>query len=222
MGSKKTLYIILLVALAIFVVSWAIGRPPWQALLFGIGFLLIAAIVSTRGLLIPGALFDRRLPGRPPAGKPPEATGKAEFLKRMESVLDELSVESGATTEDAQWITEYTRVMEGIGELAYEVHENVRSKDRAKQLRAFRGAVKQLPSLISEFKNIPEPIAPKRQETMERQAQGMDLYLEACSNFAEALETSDGELAGLAAEQINEALNLLDIMDKLATTRGWR
>ena len=57
---------------------------------------------------------------------------------------------------------------------------------------------------------------------MKRQAQGMDLYFLACSNFAEALETSDGELAGLAATQINEALNLLDIMDKFPATLGWR
>ena len=222
MGSKKILYLILIVALTIFLVSLAFGRPPWQAAVFSIVFLLLATVVSTRGLLIPERLFGRRLPRRPPAGKPPETTGKTEFLKRMESVLDELSTESGATNEDAQWITEYTRVMQGIGELAYEVHENVRSKDRARQLRAFRGAVKKLPSLISEFKNIPEPIAPKRQEAMKRQTQGLDLYLLACSNFAEASETSDGELAGLAAEQINEALNLLDIMGKLATTRGWR
>ena len=222
MRSKKTFYIVLIVALVIFVVSLAIGRPAWQAAVFSIGFLLIAAVVSSTGLVVPEALFGRRLPGRLPTEKPPEATGKAEFLKRMESVLDELSTESGATTEYAQWITEYTRVMEGIGELAYEVHENVRSKDRAKQLRAFRGAVKQLPSLISEFKNIPEPITPKRRETMKRQAQGMDLYFLACSNFADAFETSDGELAGQAAEQINEALHLLDLMDKSSTTRGWR
>ncbi len=118
-------------------------------------------------------------------------------------------------------MTEYTRVMKEVGELVYEVHESVRSKDRAKQLRAFRGAVRQLPYLISEFKNIPEPITPKRQKTMERQVQGIDLYLLACSNFAEALETSDGELAGLAAIQINEALHILDFKDKLSTARGW-
>ena len=222
MGSRKALYIILIVGLIIFILALIVGRPLWQAALFSIGFLLIAAIVSSTGLLIPEALFSRRFPRRHSSGKPTENTDKADFLMGMESVLDELSVESGATTEDAQWITEYTRVMQEIGELAYEVHENVRSKDREKQLRAFRGVVKQLPSLISEFKNIPEPITPKRQKTMKRQIQGMDLYLLACSNFAEALEISDGELAGLAAEQINEALHLLDIMDKFATTRGWR
>ncbi len=220
MGSRKTLNIILIVALAIFIISWAIGRPVWQAALFGIGFLLIAAIVSSTGLLIPEGLFGRRLPRRHSSGKPRENTDKAEFLRGMESVLDGLSVESGAATEDAQWIAEYTRVMKEVGELAYEVHENVRSKDRTKQLRAFRGAAKQLPSLISEFKNIPEPITSQGQETMKRQAQGMDLYLLACSNFAKASETSDGELAGLAAEQINEALQLLNLMDKSQLLRG--
>ncbi|GAH22080.1 unnamed protein product, partial [marine sediment metagenome] len=44
MGSKKILYIILIVGLAIFVISLAIGRPWWQALLFSIAFLLLAAI----------------------------------------------------------------------------------------------------------------------------------------------------------------------------------
>ena len=217
MGSKKVLYVILIVALAIFIISWAIGRPVWQALLFSIAFLLIAAMVSSTGLLIPAGLFGRRFPR-----KPPEATDKAEFLKRMDGALADLSAQSGVKTRDVQWMTEYTRVMKGVGELVYEVHESVRSKDRAKELRAFREAVKQLPYLISEFKDIPEPTSPKMQKTMERQAQGMDLYLMACSNFAQALETSDAELAGLAATQINEALHLLDLMDKSSTTLGWR
>ncbi len=225
MRSKKTLFIILIVALAIFIISWAIGRPVWQALLFSIGFLLIAAIVSTRGLLIPEGLFEMRLPRRPPFRKSPEdadKTGeaaKAKFLGGMESTLGDLS--NGATAEDAQWTTDYTRVMKGVGELAYEVHESVRSKDRAKQLRAFRKAVKQLPQFISEFELIPEPTTQKRQKTMRRQAQGMDLYLQGCSNFADALETSDGELAGEAAMQISKALDLLDLMAKSSATSRW-
>ena len=225
MRSKKTLFIILIIGLVIFIISLAIGRPLWQAAVFSIGFLLVAAIVSTSGLLIPeglfgGGLFGRRLPGRPPTGKPREATDKAAFLKRMDSTLADLSAQPGAKTEDILWMTESTRVMKGVGELVYEVHSSVLSKDRAKQLRAFREATKQLPYLISEFKNIPEPTTPKRQRTMERQARGMDLYLEACSDFAEALETSDGELAGQAAMQINEALDLLDLMDKSQLLRG--
>ncbi len=223
MGSRKTLYIILIVGLVIFIVSLVIGRPVWQAALFSIGFLLIAAIVSSTGLLIPEALFGRRLPGRPPAGKPTEATdkaGKAAFLERMDSDLAKFSAQPEATTDDIYWMTEYTRVMKEVGELVYEVHESVRSKDRVKQLRAFRGAVNQLPHLISEFENIPELITPERQSTMEDQEQGLDLYLAACFDFAEALETSDGDLAGQAAKQINEALNLLGIMDKSQLLRG--
>jgi len=225
MGSKKTLYIILIVGLAIFVISLAIGRPWWQASLFSIGFLLVAAIVTSRGLLIPEGLLDMRLPGRPPFRKFPEdadKTGeaaKAKFLGGMESTLADLS--KGATAEDAQWTTDYTRVMKGVGELAYEVHDSVRSKDRVKQLRAFRGAVKQLPYLISEFKNLPEPTALKRQKTMESQVQGMDLYLQGCSNFVQALEASDGDLAGEAAMQISKALDLLDLMAKSSATSRW-
>jgi len=222
MGSKKTLFIILIVALVIFIVSFVIVRVWWQAALFSIGFLLIAAIVTSSGLLIPEALFSRRLPGRPPPGKPSEdtdKTDKAAFFERMDSELAEFSAQPEATTEDIHWMTEYTRVMKEVGELVYEVHESVRSKDRVKQLRAFRGAVKQLPYLISEFKNIPEPITPKRRKAIEQQTQGLDLYLAACSNFAEALETSNGELAGEAAKQINDALNLLDILDKSQLVR---
>jgi len=222
MRLKKTLHIILIVGLIIFIIALVIGRPWWQAALFSIGFLLIAAIISSTGLVVPERLFGRGFPERHSSGKPTENTAKAKFLRGMESVLDELSLESGAATEDTQWITEYTQVVQKVGELAYEVHENVRSKDRTKQLRAFRGAVQQLPSLISEFNNVPEPITSKRRETMKRQAQGMNLYLLACSNFAEASETSDGNLAGQAAEQINEALKLLHLMDKSSTTRGWR
>jgi predicted nucleic acid-binding protein len=221
MRSRKMLLIILLVGLAIFVVSWAIGRPLWQAALFGIGFLLIAAIASSRGLLIPETLFSRRFPGSLSAKKPIEATDKDEFLKRMDSALADLSAQSGAETEDVQWTTEYTRIMEEVGELAYRVHESVRSKDKAEELRAFREAVKQLPYLISELKNIPEPRTPKRQKAMEHQVQGMDLYLLACSNFAEALEMSDGELAGEAAKQINEALYLLNIIDRPTAMPSW-
>ena len=225
MQSRKTLYIILIVGLAIFVISLVIGRPWWQALLFSIGFLLIAAIVSSPGLLIPEGLFDRRpfdrrLPGRLPAGKSTEATDKEDFLKRMGSVLADLSAQPGAKIEDIVGMTEDTRVMKRVVELVYNVHDSVLSKNKAEQLRAFREAIKQLPYRISEFKNIPEPITPKRQKTMKRQARGMDLYLAACSNFAEALETSDGELAGLAAKQINDALNLLGILDESQLIRG--
>lgn len=104
--------------------------------------------------------------------------------------------------------------MKGVGELAYTVHESVRSKDMAKQSLAFREVVKELPRLISQFNDIPELTTLKDKKTMQHQAQGMDLYLLACSNFAEALEISDGNLASLAATQINKALNLLDIIDK--------
>ena len=215
MRSKKTLFIILIIGLVIFVISVVIGRPWWQALLFSIGFLLIAAVVSSSGLLIPEILFDRRFPR-----KPREAADKAEFLKRMDLTLADLSAQPRAKTEDVLWMTEYTRVMKGVGELVYDVHSSVLSKNKAEESRAFREVVKQLPYLISEFENIPEPTTRRRQKTMKRQARGMDLYLLACSNFAEALETSDGELAGLAARQINDAVDLLDIMDKSTTTLG--
>jgi len=227
MWSKKPLLIILVVALAIFIGSLVFGLQWWLALLFSIAFLLIATIVfSGGGLLIPeglaGMVFPRRLPGRPLAEKPTEATEKAEFLKKMESTLDDLSKQRETVVEDAQWMAEYARVTREVGELAYGVHQSVRSKDRTEQLRAFRGAVKQLPQFISEFQSMPEPKSKKGQKAMERQDQGMDLYLLGCSNFNEALEMSDGDLAGLAAKQITEALGLLDLMEKPSATRGRR
>lgn len=223
MESRKTLYIILVVGVVIFVISLVIGRPVWQAALFGIGFLLIAAIVSSSGLLIPEGLFGRRRPRRRSPDKPTEdidQTGKAAFLERMDSELAEFSAQPEATTENIRWMTEYTQVIKEVGELAYTVHENVRSKDRAKQARAFREVIKELPRLISQFRNIPEGAIPQRQKTMEHQIEGMDLYLEACSSFAQALERGDGNLAGDAAMQINKALNRLDIMDKSQVLRG--
>lgn len=223
MGSRKTLYIILIVGLVIFIITFIISKSWSQALLFSIGFLLIAAVVSSAGLLIPEGLFGRRLPGRHSSGKPTEntdKTGKAAFFERMDSELAEFSAQPEATTENIRWMTEYTRVMKEVGELVYTVHEGVRSKDRAKQPRAFREVVKELPRLISQFKNIPERVIPERQKTMERQIEGMDLYLAACSNFAEALEKGDGNLAGQAAMQINKALSFLDIMDKSQLLRG--
>ena len=217
MRSNKTLFIILIVGLVIFVVSFAIGRPWWQALLFSIGFLLVAAIVTSPGLLVPETLLGRRLPGRFRVGKPTEATAttdKEDFLERMDLALTEFSAQSEATTEDVHWMTEYTRVMKEVGELVYAVHESVRSKDRVKELRAFREVTKELPRLISQFEDIPELAIPKRRKVIEQQTQGLDLYLAACSDFVEALETSDGELAGEAAMQISKALDLLDVMDK--------
>ena len=213
MWLRKISYIILIAGLAIFVVSLIMGRPWWQALLFGVGFIVIAAIVSTPGLLVPEKLF-----GRGPSSEPREATGKAGFLERMDSELAALSAQPDAKIEDITWMTGYTRVMKGVGELVYEVHESVISKDRAKELQAFREAVKRLPHFISDLKSIPEPATPKRQRTMKRRIEGMDLYLQACSDFAKALDTSDGNLAGHAAARINKALDLLDIMGETLTT----
>jgi hypothetical protein len=212
-GSKKTLYIILIVGLVIFVVSLAIGRPLWQAALFGIGFLLIAAIITSRGLLIPEIVSDRTLSREPSDGEPTEGVSKADFLKKMDLVLAELSSKPGAKTEDVYRMTEYTAVMKEVGELVFAVHESVRSNDRVKELRAFREVIKGLPRLISRFKYIPE-IAALGKGTMESKARGLDLYLLACSNFTEAIETGDGGLASLAAKQINEALDLLALIDK--------
>jgi len=214
MRSKKILLIVLIVGVAIFVISWAIGTPWWQAALFSIGFLLIAAIVSSKGLLIPEGLFgsmsiDRRLPK-----KPPEAANREDFLNKMDSMFDDLSAQPDAKIEDITWMTEYVRVMKDVSELVYEVHESVLSKDRTEELRAFREASKRLPHFIIDLKNIPEPVTHERQKTMQHQVEGLDLYLEACSDFAKALETSDGELAGQAALQINQALKLLDIIGK--------
>jgi len=210
MWPKKISSIILIVGLAIFLVSFLIiGRPWWQALLFGVGFILIAAMVSTPGLLIPDKLFDRGS-----SNKSLDATGKAGFLERLDLDLAGLSAQPGAEIEDITWMTGYTRVMKEVGELVYEVHESVLSKDRAKEIQAFREAVKRLPHFISDLKSIPEPVTPKRQKIMKRRIEGMDLYLQACSDFAEAMEKGDGDLAGHAAMRINKALNLLDIMDK--------
>ncbi len=223
MRSKKILLVILIIALAIFIISFAIGRPVWQALLFSIGFLLIAAVVTSSGLLIPEGLFEMRLPRRFQVRKPSEGTDetdetdktdKAVFLERMDSELAEFSAQAGTTTEDIHRMTEYTRVMKGVGELVHEVHESVKSKDRAKQARAFREVSRGLPRLISQFNDIPDLTLLKDKRTMKRQAQGLDLYLLACSDFAKALETSDGDLAGQAAIQINKALDLLDIIAK--------
>lgn len=214
--SKKILLIILIVALAIFVISLAIGRPWWQALIFGIAFILVAAIVSTRGVLLPEKLFDRK-----PSKEPLEATGKAGFLKRMDSMLADLSAQPGAKIEDITWVTGYTRVMKGVGELVYEVDESVLSKDKAKELRAFREAIKRLPRFISDLKSIPEPATPERRRTRKRRIEGMDLYFLACSDFAEALEKGDGNLAGHAAMRINKALDLLGIIEKSPVTFGW-
>lgn len=226
MWSKKWLLIILVVALAIFGGSLAFGLPWWQALLISIIFLLIAAVVfGGGGLLIPeglfGMVFPRRLPMRPPAEKPTEAAEKAEFLKKMEATLTDLSEQREATDEDARWMEEYARVARGVGELAYEVHQSVRSKDRTRQSRAFREAVRRLTQFISEFQDMPEPKSKEGQKATERQAKGMDLYLLACSNFAGAIEGSDGEMAGLAAKQITQALNLLDLMERPSVKSGW-
>ena len=55
---------------------------------------------------------------------------------------------------------------------------------------------------------------------MERRIKGMDLYLQACSDFARALEKEDGDLAGHAAARIIKALDLLEIIEKSPATSG--
>ena len=210
MLSKKTFYIILIVGLLVFFVSLVIGRPWWQALLLGIGFLLIAAVIfGGGGLLIPQAFFDWRSPV-----KTSKATNEEEFFKEIDMELAEFSAQPVVTTEDVHRMKEYTRVMKEVGKLVYEVHESVKAGDIAQQSRSFQVVARDLPRLISQFKDIPDLKTLKGKRMAKRQTKGLDLYLLACSNFAEALATSDGNLAGRAAVQINEALNLLDILDK--------
>jgi len=208
MQSKKRLIITLIIGLAIFLISLIIGRPWWQALFLSIVFLLVSAVLMSTGLLIP-----ERLLGRKHSNSPQELTTKENFYKKMDLMLTNVSTQPEATTEDIQWTTEYTQMMKEVCELVYAVHEGVQSRDRVKELRAFRAVASELPRLISQFKYMPELTILERREAIEQQTQGLDLYLEACSNFAEAIDTSDGELAGEAAKQINEALKLLDLMD---------
>ena len=224
MRSRKILFIILIIALAIFIGGLVFGLPWWQAFVFSIVFLLLAAVVSSSGLLIPEGLFEMRLPGRFQVGGPSENTGKtdkAKFIERMDLELAEFSAQPEVATEDIHWMAEYTRVMKGIGELVCEVHESVKSKERAKQLRAFNEVIKELPRLISQFKDIPELKLLENKNAMKRKARGMDLYLLACSDFAKALEKSDGDLAGHAAVQINRALGLLDILEESPSASIW-
>jgi len=137
----------------------------------------------------------------------------------MDLMLADLSAQPGAKTEDVQWMTEYTRIMKGMGELIYDVHNSVLSRNEAEELRALKKAVKQLPYLINEFKNLPEPTTPKRQKAMRYQTEGMDLYLLACSNFIQAFETNDDKLGSIAAKQIKEAS---DLMDKSSAMFEWK
>ncbi len=209
MRSKKKLIITLVVGLAIFLISLIIGRPLWQALVLTMAFFLVSTVLVGTGLVIPEWLFGKRH-----SNSPQEMTSKENYCEKMDLMLADLSTQPGITAEDVKWMTEYAQVMKEVCELIYEVHESVRSKDRIKELRAFRGVTNELPHLISQLKGIPKLVIPERQEAIERQRQGLDLYLEACSDFIEALETSDGKLASQAAIQINEALKLLDLMDE--------
>ena len=209
MQSRKRLIVTLMIGLGIFLVSLIMGRPWWQALFLSIAFLLVSTVLMSSGLLIPEGLF-----GRKHSDNPKEVTTKESVNKKMDLLLADLSTQPGTTTEDVQWLTEYTQRMKEVCDLVYAVHESVRSKDRVKELRALREVAKELPPLISQFKDMPELAIPERQNAIEQQIQGLDLYLEACSDFAEAIDRSDGELAIRAAKQINEAIKLLDIMDK--------
>ncbi|MFC1897795.1 hypothetical protein ACFLX8_04455 [Chloroflexota bacterium] len=213
MRSKKMLFIVLVVAVAIFFISLVIGTTWWQAALFSIGFLLIAAIVSTRGVILPEKVFDRVT-----SNEPLKVAGKDGFLERMDSELADLSEQPGVKVEDITWMTGYTRVMKGVGELVYEVHESVQSKDKARELRAFREVGKRLPHFINDLESIPDPVTSERQKDKELRIEGMELYYSACSDFIEALEKGDGNLAGHAAMRINKALDLLDVMEKSSNT----
>ncbi len=209
MRSKKRLVITLVIGLAIFLISLIIGRPWWQALIISLAFLLVSTVLMGTGLLVPEGLFGRRH-----SDHPQEATTKENFARKMDSMLASVSAQPEATSEDIKWMTEYTQVMKEVCELVYAVHQSMRSRDRVKELRAFREVASELPGLISQFKDMPEQTIPERREAIQHQGEGLDLYLEACSNFAEAIDSSDGELAGQAAKQINEALKLLDLLDK--------
>jgi len=209
---KKALLIVLAVGAAIFVITWAVGQPIWQAAVFAVGFLIVAAIVGGgSGLLIPEGILHwtpPRLRGTP------KEPAKDEYFKKLDDEVVILSAKRRATTEDISRLRDCTRVMKEVGELVFTVHESVKSKDRAEELRSLREVGKRLPPLIVEFRNIPEPTDDKAKQTMERQARGMDLYLEACADFAQAIENGDGDLAARAAMQITQALDFMDIIGR--------
>jgi len=106
-------------------------------------------------------------------------------------------------------MSEYKLIIDLVGVLIYDVHNAILSGDKAEELRALKEAVKQLPSLINKFKML-KPTTPEVRKAMWYQAQGMDLYLLACSNLIQAHETSDDEFGRLAAKQFEEASNLMD------------
>lgn len=219
--SRKALYIVLLVlGVVVFIVTFAITDSWWQALVFFVGFLLLSVVISSPGLLIPERIFrggssSRRLLGGRSTGKDSDVNDKDTYLESMNSMLTEFSTQPGVTTEDVHWMAEYTRLMKEVGELVYGVHESVESRDQSRQLRSFRKVVNDLPRLINRFNDIPEDLLILRnKKALGRQSRGMDLYFMACSDFAEAIETRNGGLAGQAALKIREALSLMDIIDK--------
>ena len=213
MWSKKHLLIVLIISTAIFVIAIAFGQAWWQSLIYSIGFLLIISVIfGGGGMLLPEGLLGGRS-----SKQHFEPGSKDDFFEKMDTDLRDFSDQPKATTEDIHWLTEYTRLMKGIGELVFIVHDSVKSGDRIKQLRAFQGAIKDIPRLITAFKNIPTDLALLDKDTITRQTEGFDLYLAACCKFSEAIEKSNGELASDAAKQINNALDMTGIIQKTPT-----
>jgi hypothetical protein len=217
MWAKKPLFIVLMVAAAIFIVAFSIGRPLWEAILYGIAFLMITALVfGGTGLLIPTFLFD--MPFNKSTADPEK---KDEYADRLDRNLAAFSEKKGVSSEEVSRMTEYTSVMKEIGAIMYEVHEAVSSKDKDKMQESFKHAVTNLPALDSHLKAIPDLVTIMDNYLIERKQEGLELYIGGCRTFLEAFEKTSGELAIQAAPDINKAITMLDIMMKRQNPSFW-
>lgn len=207
MFAKKNILIILAICVIAFFAVLVIGQPIWMAAVASVGVLLLAAIFfSSRGLILPEGLTRRR------GDEETKADSKEDYFDKIEADLRDFSAQDKVTSEEVQWMTEYTSLLKGVGEVIFSVHEGVRAPDNRVKLQAFNNAKKELPALIARFKRIPTDLPNIDSNYIQYQTEGLELYLKGCNLFIKALEASDGNIAGEAALNINKGLNMTGII----------
>ena len=119
------------------------------------------------------------------------------------------------SNEDKKFARAFFELKERMDKTVYSVESAVRSGALEAELSALREAVKELPQVIENIRNLPQPKSARYGGVKESYEKGMTAYMKGCSHFIKALETGDSFEAFKGSAQIEAAGKAMDVIYRL-------